>query len=201
MGHQQHKPLSPTIFTSLSECHFFHVLTSPDPCHHFPTAASTLSLKKCSTKPMATTSSWQHFDFKHPIFDIGSSCPYLSPHCPICDCQSHTHLPSQFPCLPALCPCRLGHPTSSCTSTSHILSAQAPLSYTYTILTAAPLFQHETAMSLTGGEYHLPLACSHVLSPLPHSLNYSHHSRAVAVSQVSQPGACTLPACISAAHA
>jgi len=142
------------------------------------------------------TLSRQHFDFEHPIFDIGSSCPYLSPHSPIRDRQSHTHLPSQFPCLPALCPRQLGCLTSSHTSTSRILSAQAPLSYTYTVLTAAPLFQPETATSLTGGKYHLPLACLHVLSPLPHSSKYCHHSRAVTVSQVSQPGACT-----SAVHA
>jgi len=52
------------------------------------------------------------------------------------------------------------------TVTSHILSAQVPLPYTILTLTTAPLLQPETAMTLTGGEYPLPLACSRILSPL-----------------------------------
>jgi len=36
------------------------------------------------------TSSWQHFDFEHPIFDLASSHPHLSPHSSICDHWSHS---------------------------------------------------------------------------------------------------------------
>ena len=68
------------------------------------------------------------------------------------------------------------------TSTSHIRSAQVYLSYT--VLTAAPLLQPKAATTLTGGEYPLPLACSCILSPLPHGLNSGHHSRAVIALQV-----------------
>jgi len=105
MGRQRHIPLFPTILTSLSECHiFFLVLTSPDVFHHPSHHCGTLCLKKCGTKSMATTSSWRHFNFEHSIFNFVLSHPYLSPHSLIRDCRSHTCLPSQFPCLPALYP-------------------------------------------------------------------------------------------------
>jgi len=91
-----------------------------------------------------------------------SSCPYLSPHSSICNHRSHTHLPSQFPCLPASCPPWLGCPTSSHRYVPHPQYLSTP---PYAVLTAAPLFQPKTAMSLTGGEYPLPLACLHIHSP------------------------------------
>ena len=174
-------PFIPTILTSLSECHIFClVLTSPDVFHHPSHHCSTLSLKKRSTKSMATTSSQRHFNFENSIFDFASSHPYLSPHSLICDCQSHTCIPSQFPCLPALYPRPLQMPDLF----TWLHPAFSVLKYPSPI-PSSPSPLPETATTLTGGEYPLPLACSRILSPLPHSLIYGHHSCTVASLQVS----------------